>query len=480
MSARESRFRIIHTNRSIRIAGAAATFAVALLALAPASAHALDIKRTTLSNGAVLLVSEEHLLPMVTVSIAFDAGARRDPRGKEGLARLTAECLEQGTKELTVAQFNQKTDFMGSSVSVGVGRDYADADLTSLTRYLPDTLHLLAGILTEPGLRDADIERKRAEQVAEIKGNEEQPGYVADVTFVKSLFGDTPYGHAEEGTADSVSKLTADDIRGFYRDQYKLGSAVIAVVGDVDAAEIKASLEKELAGLSGTVAPQPAPPPVSVAPGIHANLVDREVAQANVVLGFGGIARANPDYYKLQVMNYILGGGGFASRMVQVVRSKAGLAYSVNSGFDAGRFQGAFTVVLQTKNQSANQALSLVLQQLREIQEKPVTDAELSDAKKFLVGSFPLKFDRQSSIASFMLQVELYGLGLDYADKYPKLINAVTADDVQKVARQYLHPDAAILVAVADQKEAAINTASFEKVSGGAGSGGAGGGAGAN
>ncbi|HEY6420906.1 MAG TPA: pitrilysin family protein [Candidatus Binataceae bacterium] len=468
MSARETRFRTI---RMTRMSGAVAVFAVAILALAAPSAHALEIKRMTLSNGAVLLVSEEQLLPMVTVSIAFDAGARRDPRGKEGLARLTAECIAQGTKELTAAQFNQKVDFMGSAVSVGVGRDYANADLTSLVRYLPDTLHLLAGILTEPGLRDADIERKRAEQVAEIKSNEEQPGYVADVTFVKMLFGDSPYGHSAEGTADSVSKLSADDIRGFYHDQYKLGSAVIAVVGDVNAAEVKASLEKELAGLAGTVTPQPEPPPVSVGPGIHADLVDRNVAQANVILGFGGIARANPDFYKLQVMNYILGGGGFVSRLVQVVRSKAGLAYSVGSGFDAGRFPGAFTVVLQTKNKSANEALNLVLQQLREIQEKPVTDAELEDAKKFLVGSFPLKFDRQSSIASFMLQVELYGLGLDYADRYPKLIDAVTRDDVLKVAREYLHPDSAIVVAVANQKQAAIDTASFEKPSGGSGGG---------
>ena len=446
-----------------------AASALAILAIAAAPASALDIKRSTLSNGAVLLVSEEHHLPMVTLSIAFDAGARRDPKGKEGLAELTARCLRQGTKQLTATEFDQKVDFMGSSVGVNAGRDYSTAGMTTLTKYQNDTFKLLAGILTEPGLRDADIERKRAEQVAEIKSEEEQPGYTAEVAFTKELFGDEPYGHPAGGSTESVSKLTADDVRGFYRDHYKMGSAVIAVAGDVKADEVKVSLEKELAGLAGMVAAQPEPPAPAVAPGIHLKLIDRNVAQANIVLGFGGVARSNPDYYRLQVMNYILGGGGFSSRLMKVVRSQAGLAYSIGSGFEPGKFPGSFRVALETKNKSSNQAIDMIVQQLRTIQEKPVEDAELDGAKKFLIGSFPLKIDRQSAIAGFMLQVELYGLGLDYAEKYPKIIDAITKDDVMAVAKKYLHPNSVILVAVANQSEAKINTAEFEKSAGAAG-----------
>ena len=246
-----------------------------------------------------------------------------------------------------------------------------------------------------------------------------------------------------------------------------MDGAVIAVAGDVTAEEVKASLEKALTGLAGSPAPQPAPAAPAVAPGLHLHLVDRDVKQANIVMGFGGVDRANPDYYRLQVMNYILGGGGFASRLVAVVRSKAGLAYSVESGFDAGKFAGSFSVGLQTKNQSASQAIELSRGQLREIQEQPVTGDELEGAKKFLIGSFPLKFDRQSSIVSFMQQVELYGLGLDYADKYPQLIESVTKDDVLAAARKYLHPDSILLVAVANQKEANIDAAKLEHGSGG-------------
>lgn len=456
------------TDHAKKIAGVAA-LAIAAIVLIATPSHALDIKRMTLSNGATLLVSEEHQLPMVTIEIAFDAGTRRDPAGKEGLAELTARCLSQGTKELTAPEFDEKTDFMGSSVGVSAGRDYATGAMTSLKKYQTETLKLLAGILTTPGLREADIQRKRAEQVAEIKAAEEQPGYTADVEFTRELFGTSPYGHPGAGSPESVAKLTSDDVRNFYRTYYKLGGATIAVAGDVTADEVKVSLEKELAGLAGSVPVQAEPPPVRVAPGFHVKVIDRNVVQANLVMGFGGVARSNPDYYRLKVMNYILGGGGFSSRLMKVVRSERGLAYSISSGFEPGKFQGSFEVSLQTKNESSNQAIDLIMQQIREIQEKPVTDAELDGAKKFLIGSFPLSLERQTAIASFMTQLEVYGLGMDYAEKFPSLIGSVTKDDVLAVAKKYLHPDSVLLVAVADQSQAKIKAANLEKPAAGTG-----------
>src|SRR5215475_6469627 len=300
-----------------------ATIVALSIILLPAVARALDIKRSTLSNGAILLVSEQHQLPMVTVSIAFDAGERRDPKGKEGLASLTARCLTQGTRQLSAQEFDQKVDFMGSALAVGATRDYASAAFTSLDKYVPETLKLLAGVLTEPGLRDADIERKRAEQIAGIRSEEQQPGYIAGVAFAKGLYDDGPYGHPGAGTAESVAKLTPDDVRGFYRQYYKPGSAVIAVTGDISGDEVKPMLEKALAALKGSVPPQLEPAAAFAPKGLDAELIDRNFAQATIMLGFGGVSRSNPDYYKLQVMNYILGGGGFASRLMRVVRSKA-------------------------------------------------------------------------------------------------------------------------------------------------------------
>jgi len=440
----------------------AAIAAIFLLTLAAPSASALEIKRMQLSSGAILLVSEQHQLPMVTMSIAFDAGSRRDPEGKAGLAALTAESMMEGTTALTAADFNEKVDFMGSSISISPSRDFSIASFTALKKYQGDTLHMLAQIIQDPGLRDADIQRKQAEQIADIKSSEEEPGYTANVAFTRMIFGDTPYGHPSSGTSEAVAKLKPDDVRGFYHQYYKLGSAVIAVAGDVNADEIKAALEKELHGPQGKVEPQPVPATRAVVSGIHTQLIDRNVAQANIYMGSAGIARSNPDYYKLQVMNYILGGGGFASRLMKVVRSKAGLAYGIASGFQAGKFPGAFIIELQTKNASANEAIKLILQQLREIQQSPVSAAELDSAKRYLIGSFPLKLDRQSQIVGFMLETELYGLGLDYAERYPKIITAITTDEVQAVAKKYLHPDALDFVAVANQSEAKISIAGAE------------------
>jgi zinc protease len=373
--------------------------------------------------------------------------------------------MTEGTTALSDRDFNEKVDFMGSSIAISPSRDYSIASFTTLKKYQSDTLHLLAQILQNPGLRDTDIQRKQAQQIASIKSNEEEPGYTANVAFTRMIFGNTPYGHPTTGSSESVAKLKPGDVRAFYHEHYKLGSAIIAVAGDVKADEIKAALEKELTGPQGKVEAQPAPESRTVAPGVHTQLIDRNVAQASLYMGSNGIARANPDYYKLQVMNYILGGGGFSSRLMREVRSKAGLAYGIGSGFQAGKFPGAFVVALQTKNTNANEAIKLILKQLHEIQQHPVSATELDSAKRYMIGSFPLKLDRQSEIVGFMLETEIYGLGLDYAERYPKIIAAITAADVQGVAQKYLHPDAMDLVAVANQSEAKIDIASPEPVS---------------
>ena len=444
---------------------AAALLVAAALTAAPA--RAIEIKRMKLDNGMVVLISPQHNLPMVTAAIAFDAGARRDPAGKEGLAHLSASSLMEGTRAMSADELNRKVDFLGSEMDIEAGSDYATASFTSLKRYWRDTLKLLAGVLTDPGLRDEDISRKQAEQVAGLKAAQEEPGYVAQITFLKQVFGPNgTYGHLPDGTVDAVGKLTAQDVRGFYHQYYRPQAAVAAVAGDVEPDEVVKALNEELAALKGPEAaeqPQPLPP---IGPGAHVTAINRDVAQANIVLGFDGVARSNPDYYKLQVMNYILGGGGFASRLVKVVRSKAGLAYSVASYFQAALFPGSFQVVLETKNKSANEAIALVLQQMHLIQESPISDAEIDSAKKFLIGSFPLKLDTQNSIVQFILQVQIYGLGLDYIDKYPGYIRAVTKQDVQEVARRYLHPDRYVLVAVANQSEAGIKVASSAAPSG--------------
>jgi zinc protease len=185
--------------------------------------------------------------------------------------------------------------------------------------------------------------------------------------------------------------------------------------------------------------------------------IDRAITQANIILGHSGVNRENPDYYALTVMNYILGGGGFASRLVEEIRNKRGLAYSVVSFFDPGKYPGSFQIVLQTKNSSAQQAISLSLQEMERIRKEQVSEKELEGAKKYLIGSFPLRLDTQGKLANFLTQVEYYGLGWDYPEKYPSLIRSVTREEVNRVAKKYLQPENYILVVVANLKEAGMD-----------------------
>ena len=182
-------------------------------------------------------------------------------------------------------------------------------------------------------------------------------------------------------------------------------------------------------------------------------VINKDISQANIILGNLGIARANPDFYALQVMNYILGGGGFASRLLDNIRVNRGLAYSVSSQFDPGLEPGPFVVALETKNPSAGEAVEQVLAEIKRIREEPVTGAELNDAKSYLIGSFPRKMDSLAKRAWLMGYAEFYGLGLDYPWRYPELIRNLTPTDIQKVAQKYLHPDKYLLVVVGKKAE---------------------------
>ena len=180
------------------------------------------------------------------------------------------------------------------------------------------------------------------------------------------------------------------------------------------------------------------------------------ITQANIAMGHVGISRENPDFYACAVMNYILGGGGFTSRLMDNIRDNKGLAYDVHSGFAAQKEPGSFTVTIQTKNESANEVIAETLKEVRRMQSEPVSEKELDDAKAYLTGSFPLRMDTSAKIAGMLTSVEIYNLGLDYPQKYPALINAVTRGDIQRVAQKYLRPDNMLIVVVADQEKAKL------------------------
>lgn len=413
------------------------------------------VQRMVISNELVFLVSEEASLPFVTMGLFVDSGSWRDARGQEGLSYLTAKGLLLGTSQRDAAAINEELDFMGISLTASSTRDYTAVTLRVLKKDLDKGLDLLMEVLTQPIFPEKELQREVEKTLAAIQSEEDQPEEVAEKAFQKDLFGTGPYGHPVEGTKESLPRLTRDAVIRFHSSFYHPNNSILSVVGDITAQEVHTKILPRFEKWpKGTI--QGEAVIATFAETQKTLRINRPITQANIILGQAGVRRDNPDYYALTVMNYILGGGGFSSRLMEEIRNKRGLAYSVASFFDYGKYPGSFQIVLQTKNASAREGISLALQQMERIRKELVSEKEMEGAKKYLVGSFPMRFDTQAKLVNFLSQMEYYGLGLDYPEKYPTLIRSVTREEVLRVAQKYLHPENHILVVVANLREAGL------------------------
>ena len=411
---------------------------------------AMTPHRSVLNNGMVLLTSEQRTLPMVSIEMLIHAGARYDPPKQDGLANLTAELITEGTKRRTALQISESLDFLGASLAARSGEDLASVSLTVLKKDLPAGLELLAEVLTSAVFPQEEIERQKQAVIATIRAKQEQPGEIAEMHFAAAVFPQTPYGRPVEGHEASVEAITQASLREFYERYYRPNRSIIAVVGDISHQEAIEALNQAFSSWKkGDPPPKPLLP--SAAPNVGTIRINKDLTQANIVLGQRGVGRRNPDYYALQVMNYILGGGGFSSRAMDSIRNERGLAYSVYSYFSAEKGRGTFQFVMQTKNETALQAIDIAKEEIRRIRQTSVSETELNDAKDYLTGSFPLRFDTMGKVANFLAQVEYFELGLDYIEQYPDLIRKVTLDDVKRVAQEYLEPEKMITVIVGNQ-----------------------------
>jgi len=411
---------------------------------------AMTPHRSVLDNGMVLLTSEQRTLPMVSIEMLIHAGARYDAPKQDGLANLTAELITEGTKRRTALQISESLDFLGASLSARGGEDLASVSLTVLKKDLPAGLELLAEVLMNAVFPQEEIERQKQAVIASIRAKQEQPGEIADMRFAAAIFPQTRYGRVVEGTEASVRAIPQASLREFYRRYYRPNRSIMAIVGDISHEEMTDALNNAFRSWSKGE-PPPKPLALSAAPETGMIRVNKDLTQANLILGQRGVGRENPDYYALQVMNYILGGGGFSSRAMDSVRNQRGLAYSVYSYFSAEKGRGTFQFVMQTKNETALQAIDIAREEIRRIRQEPVSETELNDAKDYLTGSFPLRFDTMGKVANFLAQVEYFELGLDYTERYPDLIRKITMDDVSRAEQKYLEPEKMITVIVGKQ-----------------------------
>ena len=411
--------------------------------------------RTVLDNDATLLVAERPGLPMVVLSMIFKTGAAVDPQGKQGLANLTAALLTRGTRSYSAQALAEELDFLGTSLSVDAGNDATTIGLTTLTKNLDRSFALLAEVVLSPSFPQDEFERIRKEIEGRLHSNEEDPGWVAGKAFREHLYPQQPYGRLISGQAETLARITPDDIKQFHATYYRPNNAIIAVAGEITQARVGSLLASHFADWKAADLPDFAWPDPPQRAARQVNL-DKEVTQANIMIGHSGIARSHPDYYAVLVMNHILGGGGFGSRLMDRIREEQGYAYSVGSYFSARKHPGPFTVALQTKNESARQAIAETLDVIRRFRQEGATEEEVEAAKAYLVNSFPLRLISNADVAGMLPALEFYGLGLDYPDRYPDIIGSVTLAQVRAAAKQHLHPDQFLQVVVADLEKAGL------------------------
>ena len=420
---------------------------------------ALDVKRTVLPNGLIVLHSEKHNLPIVMVTLLVKASQLNEPKDKAGLANLTAELLTEGTKNRKSTDISDEIEFIGASLYVSAISDYTTVTLSVLKKDINKGVELFSDILLNPTFPQGEIERKKELIKGSLKQQEEEPFFLASRAFKQEVFGEHPYGRLIEGSVETIDNIKREDLVRFYSDYFLPNNSTLSVVGDLRYDELDGLIKQYLGEWKKKDVLLKVAKKIEERKIKKVVKIDKDLTQANIILGNLGICRDNPDYYAVSVMNYILGGGGFSSRLMQSIRDEMGLAYDVHSFFAASKEKGIFQIGVQTKNESANTAIDEILKQVNRIRKENVSDQEISDAKSYLTGSFPRRLDTNRKIADFLASVEFYNLGLDYVEKFSIYINSVTKDDVLRVAQKYLDPEKYVLVVVANQKKANIQGA---------------------
>jgi zinc protease len=425
-------------------------------ALGPAPALRLPPVRTaTLPNGVFLAVVEMHKVPVVDVTLLLDAGGVADPTDLPGLATFTANMLDEGAGRRSALEIAEEADFLGARLSTGASYDVATVSLHVPKRQLGPALDLMADVVLRPAFSDSEITRQRDLRRTQILQQRDQPVAMAGLAFPAIVFGGQhPYGRALGGTEASTALLTRDRVSQFYQTYYRPGSAKLLVVGDITLAEAQQMVAARFGAWERGAPPLTAAAAPPAAPATRTfYLVDKPGAAQSVIrIGNVGVPRSTEDFFPLQVLNTILG-GSFTSRLNQNLRETHGYTYGANSQFAMRRMAGPFLAGASVQSAKTDSSLIEFMRELRRIRAEAVPQAELDKAKAYIALGLPGDFETTAGSANQFRSLLEFGLPLDYYDSYVARINAVSAADVQRVARQYLDLDHFVIVVVGDRSQ---------------------------
>jgi zinc protease len=413
---------------------------VALVCALPifGAAHAADIQSLRAPRGEQVWYVSDHTLPMIAMSAAIPAGSAYDPAGKYGLATFAASLLDEGAGGLNSTAFQTALSNRAIRLNITPERDYLVITLVTLTDNAKDAFQLLGLALSKPRFDPDAIARVRAQILSSLAQEDEDPPTVAAKAFYKAYFHDHAYAHSVSGDPATVSAINQADLKAFAAEHWVRGDLRIAVSGDVDAATLTTLLNSAFGRLPAKTPPLPDWPSHIGQPGIQ--VVPMPVPQPAVVFGMPGLLRSDRDFIPAYVANYILGGGGFSSRLTNEVRVKRGLTYDIATSLESFRRAGILAGDFATKQGSVHQAIDVVRDTLKSFAEDGPTDSELADAKTYLTGSFPLSLSSNVGIVTELNGFQEVGLPVDYVQKRNALIDAVTAADVKRAAKRLFNP----------------------------------------
>lgn len=435
----------------------AALLLLAVVTPAPVLA-ALPIEHWSTANGVRVYFVRADAIPMLDVSIDFDAGARFDPPDKRGLASMTRGMMARGAKDLDEAAIDDGFARIGAQFGGGASDDRAGFALRTLTRpaELDRAIALLAQVLATPQFPQAVLDREKARTIDAIREAETRPGTIAQKAFGKLTYGTHPYG--QQADAESVAAIGRDDLVAFHRRMYGASHAVVAMIGAVSTEQARDISERLTRGL-GAGEQRPEVAAVKMLEASQEQRIAHPASQAHLLVGAPLIARGDPDFFPLFVGNYVLGGGGFVSRLYSEIREKRGLAYSVYSYFSPMLQPGPFTIGLQTRKEQADEALQLVRQVLARFVDEGPTTEEVKGAQDNLVGGFALRIDSNRKILDNLAMIGFYRMPLDYLDTWTQRVSAVTRQDIADAFRRRVHPQAmaTVMVGAAAEKPAAAS-----------------------
>jgi zinc protease len=439
---------MMHEFRRIRFAPAIATalLAIVFLTLPALTAHAaMSIQEVKSDSGVTAWLVEDYSVPIVSLQFAFRGGETQDPAGKEGVVNLMTGLFDEGAGDLDSDAFQTQLDDAGAEMRFSGGRDAIYGSMRMLAEDKDGALALLRLAVEKPRFDQPAVDRIRSQIVAGIIADARDPGTAAQIAWSNAVYGTHPYARQDEGTEQTLATITADDLKALHHRLFARDNLVVGVVGAIDAETLKKELDLLFGGL---------PEKADLTPVADVKLklgqeidVPYELPQTTLRFAYPGVDRNKPEYFAAYVMNHILGGGDFSSRLFNEVREKRGLAYSVGSSLVNYDHASALVISTATRSDRAAETIKVIRDEVKLMADKGVTAQELAEAKKYIIGAYAINnLDSSSSIASTLVGLQTDGLGIDYIQRRVDLINKVTLDEVQAAARMLLSVEPAMMV----------------------------------